>query len=187
MKKEISLNNKKIKYSLKVSARARNLRLTVYPEEGLVVTAPYLMGRGIVEKFMIKKAKWIMKKLENFALTHSGQRVGNGRKQYLETKEKARDLVTRRLDYFNSSYNFQFNRISIKNHKSRWGSCSKKGNLNFNYRIALLPDHLVNYIIVHELCHLKELNHSKNFWNLVCETLPRYKEIRKELHKMRIG
>ena len=86
-------------------------------------------------------------------------------------------LVTR------SHIQIRFNKINIKNQKTRWGSCSKKGNLNFNYKIALLPQHLADYIIVHELCHLGEFNHSRSFWNLVAKVFPEYLGIRNELRR----
>lgn len=102
---------------------------------------------------------------------------------YLKYKETARQIVTSRLEYFNVFYGFKYNRIAIRNQKTRWGSCSRKGNLNFNYKIALLPEKARDYIIVHELCHLKEFNHSRNFWNLVAKTVPDYLEIRRNLRK----
>jgi predicted metal-dependent hydrolase len=102
-------------------------------------------------------------------------------KEYLLCKETARVLVKRQLEFFNELYKFQYKRISIKNQRARWGSCSKTGNLNFHYKIVLLPANLSNYIIVHELCHLKQFDHSKNFWDLVSKTIPDYKELRKKL------
>lgn len=94
--------------------------------------------------------------------------------EYLQYKEQARILVHAKLAYWNTFYHFSYNRISIKNQKSRWGSCSSKGNLNFHYKIVLLPDELVDYLIVHELCHLGQMNHSKHFWDLVAKTIPDY-------------
>ena len=91
---------------------------------------------------------------------------------YLKHKETARSLVLKKINYWNQFYGFSFNRVSIKRLKSRWGSCSSKGNLNFNYHILFLPDNLVDYVIVHELCHLGQMNHSKKFWTLVQKTLP---------------
>ncbi len=107
-------------------------------------------------------------------------------KKYLEYKEKAREIAIDRLTYFNQHYKFKYNKIAIRNQKSRWGSCSSKGNLNFNYKIALLPPHLSDYVIVHELCHIGQFNHSQKFWDLVAETLPNPELLQAELKKIRI-
>ena len=107
----------------------------------------------------------------------------SSRADYLKYKEQTRILVAQKIAHFNKFYNFTFGKIAIRNQRSRWGSCSKKGNLNFNYRLVLLPDELVNYVIVHELCHLSEFNHSKNFWNLVAQTIPNHADLRKQLHQ----
>jgi len=105
-------------------------------------------------------------------------------KVYLENKEKARSLVIARLEYFNQYYGFKWNRVSIKNTKRRWGSCSKKGNLNFCYKVALIDMELADYIIVHELCHLGQFNHSKEFWKLVSRSILDYKAARDRLTKL---
>ena len=99
-------------------------------------------------------------------------------------RELARSFVKNRIIYFNNFYKFKINRIAIKNQKSRWGSCSKKGNLNFNYKIIFLKPDLADYLLVHELCHLGQFNHSKNFWALVGKTIPHYKSLHKELKKI---
>ncbi len=100
---------------------------------------------------------------------------------YKKYKEDARSLVHTKIAELNAHYGYKVGRVSIRNTKSRWGSCSKQGNLNFNYKVLFLPSHIADYIIVHELCHLKEFNHSPNFWNLVAELVPNHKAIRKEL------
>lgn len=106
--------------------------------------------------------------------------------RYLRYKEQSRSLILERLLYWNDIYNFTYHRVSIRDTKTRWGSCSKKGNLNFNYKIVFLPRHLVDYIVVHELCHLKEFNHSRAFWDLVGQTLPDYRSYRGELKSIRV-
>jgi len=93
-------------------------------------------------------------------------------------------LITDRVRHFNVHYDLPVRKIAIRNQKSRWGSCSKKGNLNFNYKLALMPAEIRDYIIVHEICHLKEFNHGRGFWNLVNETVPTYKEMRKKLREI---
>lgn len=113
-----------------------------------------------------------------------GQRIflNTSKREYRKYKETARALVFNRINYYNRFYKFKVNRIAIKNTKSRWGSCSKKGNLNFNYKVALLPINLADYVIVHELCHLGEFNHSKRFWKLVSLSIPNYKELKSMFH-----
>lgn len=106
------------------------------------------------------------------------------RAQYLKLRETARALAHRRVAHFNALYQFPVGRISIKNHKSRWGSCSSKGNLNFNYKIVLLPLEVADYIMVHELCHLAEFNHSPKFWALVSKTLPNHAALRQTLRRI---
>ena len=101
-------------------------------------------------------------------------------------KESAKTFALSRLLYWNQYYNFKYGAIKIKSQTTRWGSCSSKGNLNFNYRIVLLPEHLADYLIVHELCHLGEFNHSQKFWNLVKKTIPDFAQRRYELKKIKL-
>jgi hypothetical protein len=104
-----------------------------------------------------------------------------------DNREMARILVENKISYFNKFYKFNINRIAIKNQRKRWGSCSSKANLNFNYKIIFLEPQFADYLIVHELCHLKEFNHSKKFWNLVEKTIPDYKTINQRLRKLPIN
>ena len=108
------------------------------------------------------------------------------KKDYLINKEIARKIITIKINYLNSFYRFDVGKIAIRNQKTRWGSCSRRGNLNFNYRLIYLPPSLLDYVIVHELCHLKEFNHSPQFWKLVALTISDYKIVRKELRKLRL-
>ena len=89
-------------------------------------------------------------------------------------KEEARALVLARLNHYNQHYALSWNRVAIRNQRRRWGSCTSLKNLNFNYKLLYLPPHLQDYIIVHELCHLVELNHGQHFWDLVAEQIPDY-------------
>ncbi len=102
-------------------------------------------------------------------------------KDYRENKKKAYELISGRISYFNQTGEYPVGQVSIKNQKTRWGSCSSKKNLSFNYKLLFLPPNLRDYIIIHELCHLKEMNHSKNFWSLVSQKVPNYKALRREI------
>ncbi|MDF2840148.1 MAG: hypothetical protein K0Q99_920 [Clostridia bacterium] len=88
--------------------------------------------------------------------------------------EKAEEEIKQRAKEFGMIIGVHYNHIRIKDTKTRWGSCSSKGNLNFNFRILMAPKEVMDYIIVHELCHLKQMNHSKAFWNEVAQYMPDY-------------
>jgi predicted metal-dependent hydrolase len=183
MRKEIALQNKKITYTLRKSKRARRMRLAVYCDGTIVVTTPFDLKETAVNKFMREKSNWLFSKIAFFEQFKGKAIARYSRNDYLKYKDAAYKLAVDRVEYFNKTYKLKFNRINIKNQKTRWGSCSQKGNLNFNYKIALLPERLVDYIIVHELCHLEEFNHSKKFWSLVSKAMPDYTTIRDELSK----
>ena len=184
MKKKIELEHKQVEYSLRRSFRARRMRLAVYPDGDFVVTAPREMPEGLIEHFIIAKSRWIIEKLERFKRSPGRVIPRNTRREFLERKEEARRIVLERIEYFNAIYRFAFRKISIRNQKTRWASCSRRGNLSFNYKIVFLPPYLRDLVIVHELCHLKEFNHSRNFWDLVAHAIPDYKNLRRELRRV---
>lgn len=171
----------KISYSVK-RKRTKGIRLTVSCDGQVKVTAPYLLGNNLIEKFVFEKSKWILSKLDYFK-----------KKKYVflksgifkKNKDLAYGIVKERVDALNRFYGFKYGRITIRNQKSRWASCSKKGNLNFSYKLAFLPPEVRDYIIVHELCHLKEFNHSFGFWKLVSQSIPDYIARRKSLKRIR--
>jgi len=109
------------------------------------------------------------------------------KQDYLTRKEEARALIISRLEYFNQFYNFTYKRVSVRQQRTRWGSCSRQGNLNFNYRLLDLSPDISDYIIVHELCHLKEFNHSSRFWSLVAQIIPDYAARRAKLRQKPIS
>ena len=135
----------------------------------------------------MKLHTWVFRRIRRVKRRSLGHKlfIRMSKVDYEKHKESTRILVARKISEFNNFYNFKFNKIAIRNQRSRWGSCSKQGNLNFNYRLALIPDELVNYVIVHELCHLGEFNHSQKFWDLAAQTLPNHTELRKKLHAIR--
>ncbi len=170
-----------VNYQLKRSLKARHLRISVYLDGKVVVTVPTRVSNLRAEEFINDKKGWVLSKLKAFNNINRDYVSSNSSEKYREFKDKAFEIASERITYFNKTYNYSFNKVTIKNQKTRWGSCSKKRNLNFNYKIALLPTVLSDYIIVHELCHLKEFNHSKKFWELVAITIPNYFDLRKHM------
>ncbi|MCE9628610.1 MAG: M48 family metallopeptidase [Candidatus Vogelbacteria bacterium] len=158
----------------------------------MLVTVPWRVPLRLAEKFVADKQDWIKRQVE---ISHNrlaeAEKLGlpkrltptEKKKHYLSHKEQVRKNIVKRVAELNENYGFKYGAISIRNQSTRWGSCSKKGNLNFNYKVGLLPQSLSDYVIVHELCHLKEFNHSSRFWLLVAETIPDYLVLRRELQR----
>jgi len=90
-------------------------------------------------------------------------------------RRMARETILERLEYFKTRLGVKYAQVRIKEQKTRWGSCSGKGNLNFNWKLVMAPSDIIDYVVVHELCHLIHMNHSRNFWNLVERELPDYR------------
>ncbi len=104
-------------------------------------------------------------------------------KEFVEAfyKQKASEIIHDRLQYLNEHYQFTYHRVTFRNQKTRWGSCSAKKNLNFNWRLVMAPIEVIDYVVIHELCHLKEMNHSASFWSLVSELASEHKQRRRWL------
>lgn len=181
----LEINGQAIFYVLRSSDQAKRWRLTIYPGQKLVVTKPRWASLRLVEKFILSKANWILKHLSKSIA--KPEELGLDKKTYQLKQAAARVLINSRLEYFNSFYNFRYQKVSIRNQSTRWGSCSRRGNLNFNFRLLDLPANLRDYVIVHELCHLKEFNHSERFWLLVAKTQADYLSLRKQLKAWALG
>jgi predicted metal-dependent hydrolase len=175
-------------YTLTHSKHARRMRLAVYCDGSCVVTAPVHVSESLAQAFVNEKADWIQRARARFAacshVIFVPKRKKARSKEFLALKARALELAKEKIREFNAHYGFAFAKVTVKDQKTRWGSCSKKGNLNFNYKIALLPEKLADYIVVHELCHLGEFNHSRAFWALVAQTLPDYRDLRSELRRV---
>lgn len=165
---------------IRKSKKARRLKIVVNPGGEVIVVKPWFVSLRSANAFLRNKKDWIIKSIEKQKKIKSSL-IASSREDYLKNKDKARVFIGRRLEHFSSIYGFEPRSFSVRNQKTRWGSCSSRGNLNFNWQIIKLPQYLADYIIVHELCHLRELNHSERFWKLVSKTTPRYKKIRKEI------
>ncbi len=179
----VFLKGKLFLYDMKKSRNARGLTVTIHPGGGLQVTANPWIPKFFINQFLESRAEWILKKV-----THQSQfkptpppRISKA--QYERYKQKALELANFQVEHFAKIYGVKYGKISIRNQKSRWGSCTKKGNLSFNYRIALLAKELSDYIIIHEVCHLKEFNHSQKFWDLVSQCSPHNYALRRQLRR----
>jgi predicted metal-dependent hydrolase len=181
LQKQIKIDDKIIDYTLKINRRAKHIRLAVYLNGDFVVTQPRYASARLVAQYIEEKADWILKQIESFKNSKPEPLSHLTRRDYLNNRAKARRLIIERLEYFNNIYKFKYNSVSIRDQKTRWGSCSKRGGLNFNYRLLYLSAEVRDYVIVHEICHLKEFNHSANFWKLVAQEIPNFRALRNKL------
>lgn len=186
MKKEVNLGEEKVTPTFRQSGRAKRMSLTVHPDGEIVVTFPRRASEKTAERFLIEKSDWVLRKIRHIRSLGKRLFLKHSKKEFEEKKAEALALVTKKVIEYNKHYKFVYKNITIRNQKTRWGSCSAKGNLNFNYKIALIPESLADYIVVHELCHLGQFNHSRAFWDLVAETIPNYRELRAELRRIGI-
>lgn len=187
MQEELLLGTKTIQYAFQQSRHVKHIRLVVRIDGSIVVTAPKAFQKSFIERFLIEKGDWILSKLAYFKRFTPGHWVYLNKQDYEKNRDAARAFVLERLKQFNAFYQLKFNRVSIRNQKTRWGSCSCQKNLSFNYKLIYLPAHLADYVIVHELCHLQELNHSPRFWQLVALALPEYAKYRRELREILVS
>lgn len=175
----VVIDEQTLPITLKRQAYRRSIRLQ-YRNQAFTVTAPQTLLLSKIEDFLHSQKAWIKKRLTQDKQKTLLPELGFNE----DTKRAAKILILGKITELKSDYPFAYKGITIKNLNSKWGSCSAKKNLNFNYRLIALPEHLVTYIVVHELCHLKELNHSQRFWDLVAKVCPNYRQLRKELHQI---
>ncbi|MFA6548126.1 MAG: YgjP-like metallopeptidase domain-containing protein [Candidatus Magasanikbacteria bacterium] len=181
MNKTITLKNKELAYSHRRLRRSRRVRLAISFGGKITVTTPIFFPEYKIKDFLFQHADWILEKIANYKEKESKSIFPVGHKDYLINKSRALRLVREKLAQLNGIYNFRYNKVTVKNTNSRWGSCSKSGNLNFNYKLIYLPDDLAGYVVAHELSHLQEMNHGRNFWKLVSKTVPHWQILRKQL------
>lgn len=161
--------------------RSRSLRISVHQDGRVVVTAPYWESFRAMERFLFEHSAWVREKLSRIRAPLRDARADP--RHYHTNRERARALIHERLALWSRFYGVRPKRVFIRNQKTRWGSCSEQGNLSFSYKVAFLAPELCDYVIVHELCHLVELNHSRRFWALVARAIPDYRKRRRELKK----
>jgi len=166
-----------------IRSRRRTIAIQVKADGQVIVRSPYSISKNQIDQFVKEKRAWILRQQEE---------LQNAReKKTVITEEMRRQGVRRALEhipervaYYASIMGVSYGRITIREQKTRWGSCSDKGNLNFNWKLVLMPEEVLDYVVVHELAHRKEMNHSKEFWKIVEKVFPDYKERRKTLTEM---
>ena len=168
-----------------IKSKRKTVAIQVNSDLSVTVRAPRSASEKDIEEILKKKEAWISKHIEKMKKTKERFEAEPTekltREKVIALAEEALKVIPARVEYFARVIGVTYGKITIRNQKTRWGSCSSKGNLNFNCLLMLAPPEVLDYVVVHELCHRKQMNHSKAFWSEVEKVLPDYKEARKWL------
>ena len=155
---------KQIPYEIVYSAR-KTLAVQVKAGGSVVVRAPKRMAKYKIEAFLKEKQDWIHTHREK-ALAAAEQKAAN---------RLTAQMLAEKTAHFAKEMGVTYGRITIREQKTRWGSCSSAGNLNYNWKLVLMPEHVMDYVVIHELAHRKEMDDSARFYAVVAQQMPDYK------------
>lgn len=166
-----------------IRSSRKTMVLEIIKDGTILVRAPYRMPESEIRRFIQEKSDWIEKHVQRI---EERQRTlppveGLTMKDIRKLADQASVVIPKRVEYFAEKIPVTYGRITIRNQKTRWGSCSSKGNLNFNYQLYYLPEELLDYVVIHELAHRTHMNHSKEFWAEVEKYCPDYRQRRERL------
>ena len=162
-----------------IRSSRKTLAIQISVSGQVTVRAPHTMPDSTIHRFLSQKESWILEHLSHAATDPAQPQAENPplsefrRSYYMES---ARKIFKRKTAAYARKMGVTYGRITIREQKTRWGSCTSEGNLNFNWRLIFAPEKVLDYVVVHELSHRKEMNHSKNFWREVEKILPDYKK-----------
>ncbi|MCM1008905.1 MAG: M48 family metallopeptidase [Ruminococcus flavefaciens] len=161
-----------------IKSKRKTISLQIKPEGSIELKVPVQITDAQIQDFLHQKSGWIEKHLQ--AVQERQKQVSQikplTQEEIQKVANQALEVIPERVAYFAPLVGVNYGRITIRNQKSRWGSCSSKGNLNFNCLLMLMPPEVLDYVVVHELCHRKEMNHSSQFWAEVRKVLPDYEK-----------
>ena len=187
---EIKLQKDNQTMTLRVIRSARKtIGLQVKEDGEVLLRIPNRLSARALQDFLNREQSWIWQKAEQMQ-SRMKQREATGATSVgqlsREELEKIKEKIGSRVRYYSKIMGVTVGRITIRNQKTRWGSCSSKGNLNFNYQLYYLPEELLDYVVIHELAHRRHMNHSADFWAEVEKYCPDYKIYRKQLNEYRL-
>ena len=169
---------------LERSGKAKHISLSVKPFKGVRVAVPYGVSFNKAEDFVRSKTGWIKKHLDKMDQLEQ-EAIEQSKYSHMDRKD-ARARLVRRLDELSSKHGFTYNRVFVKNQKTRWGSCSVKNNINLNVNLVQLPDELMDYAILHELVHTRVKDHSKRFWDELDKVVRESRKLDRKLSRYRV-
>ncbi len=164
---------------LLVRSSRKTLAVQIRADGTVIARAPLRMPKDRILCFLSEKASWIRMqqgKMQEREKMRQQACIHLDAAQEKELRERAKSVLAQRTAYFARQIGVTYGRITVRDQKTRWGSCSQTGNLNFNFRLILAPSEVLDYVVVHELCHRRQMNHSAQFWQEVAQVLPDYRK-----------
>ena len=168
------------------SKRAKHLNITIRPFQGIRVAIPKGVEIEEAESLVLRKISWISKHSARMKDFEQG-RIVEDDKVIERRRADAKKVLIPRLNYLAKKHNLPYNKVTIRNQKTRWGSCSQKNNINLNMKLITLPEEIIDYVLIHELVHTKIKNHSKKYWDELKILVPNTKYYIKQLKEYHIG
>lgn len=163
-----------------IRSERKTIALQIDKNLQIFVRAPYQISEREIFRFVEAHDLWIQKHIKKLEEKKKWEESHPVRKfseeEIRELMQQAVAYIPQRVAYYGKKMQVGYGRITIRNQKTRWGSCSEKGNLNFNCLLMLAPEDVIDYVVVHELCHRIEMNHSRKFWQEVQQVLPEYEK-----------
>lgn len=155
----------------------KKIAIQILPNGEVLVRAPYHVPQTMIDALVREQSEWILRSQKRMRMQNAvrEQLPPLSQQDIQRLADQALKVIPKRVAFFAERLGVTYQKITIRNQRGRWGSCSAEGNLNFNCLLMLAPPSVLDYVIVHELCHRKELNHSTAFWNEVQAVLPNYK------------
>ncbi|MFC1921207.1 M48 family metallopeptidase [Chloroflexota bacterium] len=171
---------------LEKSRRAKRVSISIRPFRGIRVAVPFRVPYGKAEEFVHTKINWLEKQLRKMK-QYEKESIAVSITSFSLDKAEARRKLTGRLDYLAEKHGFSYNRVFIRNQRTRWGSCSHNNNISLNMKLLHLPEELMDYVILHELVHTRIMNHSRAFWAELDNYVPNSKKKASRLKEYRLG
>lgn len=171
-----------MQYSIIYSNR-KSIAICVKTDGSIVVKSPRYVSQKVINDFVNEKEAWI-EEARNKVLTSLNNKIVIDYQKEMELKEKALDIIAKKVTYYSKIMGVKPSKIVIGNAKSYWGYCDIKNNINFSWRLMLASDKAIDYVVLHELTHIKHHNHSKEFWSDVEKFIPDYKILNQELKEL---
>lgn len=168
-----------------IRSKRKTLAVQIKPDGSVIVRAPLRLPQRDIDRFLREKSAWIESHRAKILRERQKEKTNPipslTDEQLRRLKRRAAVAIPERLEYFAPLVGVDYGRVTIRSQKTRWGSCSAKGDLNFNCLLLLMPPSVLDYVVVHELCHRKQMNHSPRFWAEVERVIPDYKAAQKWL------